>query len=362
MNPGPLRLPPSADQTAWVMSQRRMFGLVAWVVAFACAGGLWMQAPTFDPLDRVALPLLGLTLLGLHLALALGALRMRVAINVGYGLATVYLLLALWQQFQVYAPQAQTLSPSTYWFTVLYAAAFLLYPPRLAGVLAGGVYLLTLGLCLVHLLGPGAGELRLAAATAQFLLVGVVMIIVQATFGVQRVQLLAAREAAYRDALTGLANRRAAEERLSLLEHSDQSFTLVLFDLDHFKAVNDTFGHAVGDQVLRGVARAAQDSLPLGGHAARWGGEEFLLILPPLPPRHLRSMLDTLRSRLFNQRHGPVTGVTASFGVASARPGEHPDDVLTRADEAMYAAKQRGRDDVHHADAAFAPPEPVAED
>nr|WP_246363365.1 GGDEF domain-containing protein [Deinococcus budaensis] len=315
-----------------------------------------MQAPRFDPLDRVALPVLGLTLLGLHLALALGRLRMRVAINVGYGLATLYLLLALRQQFQVFAPQAHTLSPSTYWFTVLYAVAFLLYPPRLAGVIAGGVYLLTLALCLVHLLGPGAGELRLAASTAQFLLVGVVMIIVQATFGMQRVQLLAAREAAYRDALTGLANRRAAEERLSVLADGSQAFTLVLFDLDHFKAVNDTFGHAVGDQVLRGVARAAQESLPLGGHAARWGGEEFLLILPPLSTRQLRATLDTLRSRLSAGRHGPVTGVTASFGVASARPGEHPDAVLTRADAAMYAAKQRGRDDVHHADPSSTTP------
>jgi len=361
VNRSPPGLPPALDQESWMMSQRRMFGLVAWVGALACAGGLWMQAPTFDPLDRVALPLLGVTLVGLHLALALGALRMRVAINVGYGLTTSYLLLALWQQFQVFAPGTHTLSPSTYWFAVLYATAFLLYPPRLAGVLAGGVYLFTLGLCLFYLLGPGAGDRQLTAATSQFLLVGLVMIIVQATFGLQRVHLLAAREAAYRDALTGLANRRAAEERLAALAQSGQAFTLVLFDLDHFKAVNDTFGHAAGDQVLRGVARAAQESLPPGSVAARWGGEEFLLILPALSPRQVRLMLDRLRAQLGAQRHGAVTGITASFGVASGRPGEHPDDALTRADEAMYAAKQRGRNDIHHADLHHPPlgrPEP----
>lgn len=351
MNLSSSRVPPPSDQNAWVLSQRRMFGLIAWVGALACAGALWMQAPNLDPLDRVALPLLALTLLGLHLGLSLRWLRMRLAINVVYGVTTLYFLLALWQQFRVFVPDTQMLSPSTYWFTVLYAAAFLVYPPRLAGWLAGGTYLLALGLSLYHLfLGPLAGNLQLASSTAQFLMVGLVMIIVQATFGVQRVHLLAAREAAYRDALTGLANRRAAEERLAALARAGASFTLVLFDLDNFKAVNDLHGHATGDRVLRGVARALQDLAPPGGFAARWGGEEFLLILPFLGTRQVRLLLDKLREELYVQQHGDVTGITASFGVAITRPGEHPDVALARADAAMYAAKNRGRNDVHHAD------------
>lgn len=344
-------VPQQHEAAFWQTSQRRMFSLLVAFGILACAGALAIQAPNFDPLDRVALPTLALVLLGLQLALMLRWLTVAVAATAAYALTSVYFLLALDHQFRVFAPEFHMLSENTYWFPVLYAAAFLLYFPRRAAWLAGGTYLLALALCAYHLgTGPAAGDLRLLGAAAQFLLVGAVMIIVQATFAAQRVQLLAEREAAYRDALTGLANRRAAEERLSALARAGDRFTLVLFDLDHFKAVNDEHGHAIGDLVLRGVAQAAQGALPRGGVAARWGGEEFLLILPVLTTRQVRGILDTLRTQLGNQRHGEVTGITASFGVATARQGEHPDAVLARADAAMYVAKHRGRDDVQHAD------------
>ncbi|GBF05667.1 diguanylate cyclase [Deinococcus aerius] len=347
----PQHSPPRYEAAFWQTSQRRMFALLVAFGTLACVGALWAQAPNFDPLDRVALPVLALILLGLQLALLLRRLTVGVAATIAYGVTSVYFLLALEQQFRVFAPQVRMLSESTYWFPVLYAGAFLLYPPRRAAWLAGTTYLLAFGVCVNHLVtGASAGDPRLVGAVAQFLLVGAVMIIVQATFGVQRVQLLAEREAAYRDALTGLANRRAAEERLAALAQDGDRFTLVLFDLDHFKAVNDQHGHATGDLVLRGVAQAAQGVLPRGGVAARWGGEEFLLILPVLSTRQVREMLDTLRAQLGGQRHGEVTGITASFGVATAREGEHPDAVLARADAAMYAAKHRGRNDVQHAD------------
>lgn len=279
-----------------------MFFVLASLGSGAALGALWMQAPQFDSLDRVALPALVLLLLGLQFALLRRWLTVHTAVGVTYAASSLYFLLALL-------------------------------------------------LCLYHLtLDPARGDTQLLGAVLQFLLVGAVMIVLEATFCLQRVHLLAAREAAYHDALTGLANRRAAEEHLSALARSGQSFTLVLFDLDHFKAVNDLHGHATGDLVLRGVARAAQNVLPRGGVAARWGGEEFLLILPPLPSAQVRVLLDLLRAQLRSQRHGAVTGVTACFGVATAYPGEHPDDVLARADVAMYAVKRQGRNDVHLAD------------
>ncbi|EYB68703.1 diguanylate cyclase [Deinococcus phoenicis] len=328
-----------------------MFLLLVCLGTAAALGALWQQAPRFDPLDRVALPAVAALLLGLQLSVSRGWLTLHAAVGVAYSVTTLYFLLSLEHQFHVFAPRMHMLSESSYWFPVLYAAAFLLYAPRRAAWLAGSTYLLTFGLCLYHLLtGLGANDPQLAGAVMQFLLVGAVMIVLEATFAVQRVHLLAAREAAYRDALTGLANRRAAEERLAALARARDRFTLVLFDLDHFKAVNDLHGHATGDLVLRGVAGAAQSVLPSGGTAARWGGEEFLLILPALPDWQVRAMLDTLRAHLLSQRHGAVTGVTACFGVATARSGEHPDDVLARADDAMYAVKRRGRNDVLLAD------------
>ncbi|GMA16983.1 GGDEF domain-containing protein [Deinococcus metallilatus] len=328
-----------------------MFFLFACLGTVAALGALWMQAPTFDPVDRVALPGLALMLLGLQLALLRRWLTVHTAVGIAYAFSTLYFLVALVHQFAAFAPRTHMLAESTYWFPVLYAAAFLLYSPRRAAWLAGGTYLLALLLCLYHLIaGPGAGNAQLAGATMQFLLVGAVMIVLEATFCVQRVHLLAARDAAYRDALTGLANRRAAEEHLAALARAGRRFTLVLFDLDHFKAVNDLHGHATGDLVLRGVAQAAQSVLPSGGVAARWGGEEFLLLLPAQPAWQVKAMLDTLRAHLRDQRHGAVTGVTACFGVATAHQGEHPDDVLARADAAMYTVKRQGRNDILLAD------------
>ncbi|WP_102128124.1 GGDEF domain-containing protein [Deinococcus planocerae] len=347
MKPTAHRALQPTDDEPWQGSQRRMFLRLAWLGALACALALWVQRFAFDPLDRVALPLLALTLLALQAAVAARRLRVHTAVGVTYAATTVYFLLALEQQFRTFTPQMHMLSESTYWFALLYAAPFLLYPPRQALRWAGGTYAVALGLCLYHLgFGAGRGDLRLTAAILQFLLAGAVMVVVQATFGVQRMHLLAAREAAYRDALTGLANRRAAEERLAALSAGGEPFTVVLFDLDHFKRLNDEHGHATGDRVLRGVAGAARGILPPGGLAARWGGEEFLLILPPQEGDEVRRLLDTLRGHLRGQRHGEVSGVTACFGVATTGPGEHPDSVIHRADAAMYAAKRQGRNDV----------------
>ncbi|MDB5044426.1 MAG: diguanylate cyclase [Deinococcus sp.] len=347
----PRRFPPSEIER-WMLTQRRMFLVLTLLGTAGVGAALWVQAPHFDPLDVVALPLLALTLLLLDLGLTLRRISLSLAFRIIYVATSLYFLLALNHQFGVFVPVYNLLSENTYWFSVLYAAAFLTFPARRAVVVAGAVFFLSVLISVWHLssvLQQGPNP-RLVGAVVQFLLVGGVMVAVQATFSFQRMQLVAARAAAYTDALTGLANRRAAEEHLAALYTRKEPFTLVLFDLDHFKAVNDQHGHATGDLVLKGVSKAARNRLPTGGLAARWGGEEFLLVLPPLPSAQVRAMLDLLRTQLREQRFGAVDGLTASFGVATARPGDHPDDILTRADAAMYAAKRQGRNDVRVAD------------
>ncbi|WP_231881618.1 GGDEF domain-containing protein [Deinococcus puniceus] len=343
---------PTSEGERWTLTQRRMFLVLTLLGTVGVGAALWVQAPDFDPLDRVALPLLALTLVLLDVGLTLRRISISLAFRIVYIATSVYFLLALNQQFLVFVPVYTTLSENTYWFAVLYAAAFLTFPARRAVVVAGGLFGLSALISGLHLyallqLEPNP---RLVGAVVQFLLVGGVMVAVQGTFSFQRMQLLAARAAAYTDALTGLANRRAAEEHLAALYARKQPFTLVLFDLDHFKAVNDQHGHATGDLVLKGVSSAARSHLPSEGLAARWGGEEFLLVLPPLPAPQVRAMLDLLRAQLREQRYGAVDGLTASFGVATARPGDHPDDILTRADAAMYAAKRQGRNDIKMAE------------
>lgn len=166
------------------------------------------------------------------------------------------------------------------------------------------------------------------------------------------------RALAERDALTGLPNRRALAEVLPRLIDEARAqarpLAVVFVDLDHFKAVNDRHGHAVGDEVLVEVARRLADRLRGGEMAARHGGEEFVLLLPGADGPRATAAAERLRAALADTPLGTTVGplsVTASFGVASLEPGtarraSGPAELLARADAAMYRAKQAGRNRV----------------
>lgn len=157
---------------------------------------------------------------------------------------------------------------------------------------------------------------------------------------------------ARRDALTGIYNRRHLSEQLDYQVNTalrvQQAFAVVLIDIDHFKHINDTHGHDVGDVVLKGVAHVLSRSLREIDIFGRWGGEEFLCILPHgshdarITAERLR---DALRQASLVEAI-PGLRVTASFGVATYQPGDHQDDVVKRADLALYRAKSEGRDRV----------------
>lgn len=352
--PSPAQQPGLTESADWQRSQRRMFMLLVALMTLASGAALWSQRPMVDALDVWALPLMVAILIALQGLLATRRIELTTAFQIAYLSGAAYLLLALNHQFSVMPPGATTLMENTYWFAVLYGIAFLTFPASRAAMVTSSILLTSAAICVGQLLAAsGSADLsgsaslaKLAGSVVQFLLTGAVLVIMHATMGVQYRRLMAARVAAYTDALTGLANRRAAEERLTALAQERARFTLVLFDLDHFKRVNDVYGHATGDQVLRGVGDSALRHLPAGGLAARWGGEEFLLILPHLSGPQLHRVLDTLRLELRGQSHGAVSGVTACYGVATAEDGEHPDEVLARADAAMYSAKTQGRNDI----------------
>ncbi|WP_160142879.1 sensor domain-containing diguanylate cyclase [Cellulomonas algicola] len=164
-------------------------------------------------------------------------------------------------------------------------------------------------------------------------------------------------EQATRDGLTGLHNRRALAQRLSdavdEATASGRPLSMVLLDVDHFKAVNDTHGHAVGDAVLVAVGRELAASAARGETAARLGGEEFVLLLPGVGAPEATRRADEVRARcagLTVPTDGAPVRLTLSAGVATLAPGESADDVLRAADDAMYAAKAAGRDQVRAAE------------
>jgi two-component system cell cycle response regulator len=164
------------------------------------------------------------------------------------------------------------------------------------------------------------------------------------------------RELSVRDPMTGLHNRRYMDSRLTELlaevHEKDMQLTIGLLDLDHFKRINDTRSHAVGDEVLRLVAGILEKAAAgvEGGLAARMGGEEFLLLLPGIDRLDGVERLDLLRREIAEHAWAEVTegvAVTVSIGIAAApEDGVERGALLTLADRNMYAAKRAGRDRV----------------
>ena len=173
-----------------------------------------------------------------------------------------------------------------------------------------------------------------------------------------RVQTLLA-EAALTDALTGLVNRRAMMEMLeqAAARHRPGAagLSVIVADIDHFKKVNDRFGHDVGDRVLRAVAGRLRDLAGDGlrRHVARWGGEEFLVLLPATPLADAVREAERIRRAIAAlDVDGRGLRVTLSAGVAYLDSGEGLDDCLRRGDQALYKAKDAGRNAVVAADGA----------
>jgi diguanylate cyclase len=171
-----------------------------------------------------------------------------------------------------------------------------------------------------------------------------------------RESLATVQREAMTDALTGIPNRSYFEQRLrgAIIEAAEQKepLSLLLADIDHFKNFNDSYGHQLGDQVLRLVARTLTDSVKGRDTAARHGGEEFAILLPHTDTEGAYIVADQIRSvmmrrRIVRKNSGDELGVvTVSIGVSTFRAGESPAEFVARADAALYHAKRNGRNRV----------------
>lgn len=164
------------------------------------------------------------------------------------------------------------------------------------------------------------------------------------------------RREALTDALTGIANRKAFDLSLQTCVNSTiedgENLCLVMVDIDHFKGFNDQHGHQMGDQVLRLIGHTLKLSVKGQDTPARYGGEEFAIILPNTKLADAVVLAERIRKTVANKRvtkknTGEALGkITLSLGVAQLRPGEPLSDLISRADEALYAAKRGGRNQV----------------
>ena len=166
----------------------------------------------------------------------------------------------------------------------------------------------------------------------------------------------AIRAESFTDPLTGLGNRkffdRSIEVAVQNAVQSGQPLTLMMFDIDHFKSFNDSFGHLTGDQVLRLVGMALRQSIKGQDITARYGGEEFAVLLPNTALRQALTVADHIRraimaKELKKKSTGEILGrVTISVGVSMLKPGEDTNSLIDRADACLYAAKRNGRNRV----------------
>jgi len=154
------------------------------------------------------------------------------------------------------------------------------------------------------------------------------------------------------DQLTGAFNRRkfikVLENEMDRMIRYDRSFSLIMFDIDHFKNVNDTYGHDVGDFVLRDISKNAMERLRVSDTFARWGGEEFMVLAPETTLEDGIQLAEILRASIEEYNFSPVPKVTSSFGVvcSSEEALESIDDLTKAVDEALYFAKRTGRNKV----------------
>tara|TARA_R110002096_G_scaffold85323_8_gene196362 strand:+ start:1316 stop:2815 length:1500 start_codon:yes stop_codon:yes gene_type:complete len=194
-----------------------------------------------------------------------------------------------------------------------------------------------------------ASLLRLVSVTADSLGLSIVSLKLREALESQSV----------RDPLTGLYNRRHMEESLdrefARVHRTHSSLGVIMLDLDHFKRLNDEYGHDAGDFVLRETAQRLRDALRGSDIACRYGGEEFVLILPDASPAEVLKKAESIRLAIGDQsflyQSKPLPDISASLGIASLCDGyEDTDEMLRAADGALYAAKRSGRNKVAVAD------------
>lgn len=238
-----------------------------------------------------------------------------------------------------------------YWFPPYFMLVFLVFGTRAGVIVSSGILLLAVFPGLGHFRNPsGHMPEELLLLAQMYISMALVILLLGVLSAIARMQArhaLAMESAANTDALTGLSNRRHLEmlidEEIARAERYGHGLSLILFDLDHFKRVNDEHGHAVGDRVLRGIHDLFRVHIRQVDTLGRWGGEEFVVLTPEMAKGQALALAERLRGVIERHTFEGVGRLTASFGVGEYSEGDSVLSLTRRADEALYSAKQGGR-------------------
>ncbi|MFZ5354055.1 MAG: GGDEF domain-containing protein [Bacillota bacterium] len=158
------------------------------------------------------------------------------------------------------------------------------------------------------------------------------------------------KKLAYKDPLTGLSNRRGLDEigktEVERAKRYKHPVSIMMLDIDRFKKINDTYGHLLGDEVLLKLTGVIYEIVRLTDYKFRWGGDEFIILLPETNQKDAAEMAERLRKHVEGTDFGECGKVTISIGLAGFNPTDELEDILQRVDEALYRAKDSGRNKV----------------
>ncbi|MDX2004978.1 MAG: GGDEF domain-containing protein [Meiothermus sp.] len=240
------------------------------------------------------------------------------------------------------------------WMGCLFVVSHFVFESRQAtrvSLLMFGVFLLAGTLALIQqpasvFLGQLNTLIQLYASLLTYLLVTRLLLALKERSALLHLEANRFFHLAHTDALTDTANRRsmivAIEATLGRSRATGQPVSLILLDLDRFKQINDRYGHEVGDQVLVRVATQLKGHLRKTDLVGRWGGEEFVLLLPETPLEEAVRLAERLKAKLAEPSVDGLPDTSASFGVAQAVVEDDCDELVSRADRAMYLSKQSG--------------------
>jgi diguanylate cyclase len=323
---------------------RRFFLVLMPIGAVACFLALFLERDQIV-LYTVILPVLGVTLGVFTLWLWRDQRALRFITTPLFTLFIVYQMLGLiWfaQQGLLYT---EGLSVTAIWFSVVYPFAFLLYPLKIASRVSL-LYLLTALLIGFWAIPLSPSFVTKGINTAiQFFLGNAFLLVLLYLYARYRYAYDQMNVIAHTDHLTGLPNRRRMTQLIetSLAQKPHQSVGLLILDLDHFKQINDNYGHSAGDQVLREASLLLKSRLRSSDVLARWGGEEFLVLAPDSPLEATQALGHRLREVLETTALQSGVRVTVSLGLTTSHRFDTPDSLLHRADTALYRAKAAGR-------------------
>lgn len=324
---------------------------------------LWFALGDGDSFIRFVLPPLAVFCLAVAVALRLDLLPVRAIERVTFAAVATFALLHLVHGLfttQNLTELRESVDVTTFpTLIVLYVIACLIFDTSEGLRVSLVLYVASFALVMAGVAASGLDALRgsdVAWVAQTYAFMGAVIALLYATsftksqLSRERALSEAMSHLALTDQLTGVSNRRKLyldlQHEIETLPHREVSLSIILFDLDHFKEINDSHGHDRGDAVLREVVESISPLLRKTDYLARWGGEEFILLAPETNLEEASNLAERLRLAVADI--SPEDEVTASFGISEYAPHETPEAFIKRADEALYVAKASGRNRVEN--------------